>query len=51
MRDDEVAAELAGIDLGRARVSAFMVSAAAAGAAGAILAFAVKLAAPERASP
>ena len=46
VRDDEVAAELAGIDLGRARVSAFMVSAAAAGAAGAILAFTVKLAAP-----
>lgn len=46
VRDDEVAAELAGIVLGRARVSAFMVSAAAAGAAGAILAFTVKLAAP-----
>lgn len=46
VRDDEVAAELAGIDLGRARVSAFVVSAAAAGAAGAILAFTVKLAAP-----
>jgi branched-chain amino acid transport system permease protein len=46
VRDDEVAAELAGIDLGRARVSAFMVSAAAAGAAGAILAFTLKLAAP-----
>ena len=46
VRDNEVAAELAGIDLGRARVSAFMVSAAAAGAAGAILAFTVKLAAP-----
>ena len=46
VRDDEVAAELAGIDLGRARVSAFMVSAAAAGAAGAILAFTVRLAAP-----
>lgn len=46
VRDDEVAAELAGIDLGRARVSAFMVSAAAAGAAGAVLAFTVKLAAP-----
>ena len=46
VRDDEVSAELAGIDLGRARVSAFMVSAAAAGAAGAILAFTVKLAAP-----
>ena len=46
MRDDEVAAELAGIALGRARVSAFMVSAAAAGAAGAVLAFSVRLAAP-----
>jgi branched-chain amino acid transport system permease protein len=46
VRDDEVSAELAGIDLGRSRVSAFMVSAAAAGAAGAILAFTVKLAAP-----
>ena len=32
-----VAAELAGIDLTRARVSAFTVSAAAAGAAGSIL--------------
>ena len=37
---------LAGIGLGRARVSAFMVSAAAAGAAGAVMAFAVRLAAP-----
>ncbi|WP_182524527.1 branched-chain amino acid ABC transporter permease [Nocardioides dongkuii] len=46
VRDDEVAAELAGIDLGRARVSAFVVSAAAAGAAGAMLAFTVRLAAP-----
>ncbi len=46
VRDDEVAAELAGIGLGRARVSAFMVSAAAAGAAGAVMAFAVRLAAP-----
>lgn len=46
VRDNEVAAELAGIDLGRSRVSAFMVSAAAAGAAGAILAFTVRLAAP-----
>lgn len=46
VRDDEVAAELAGIGLGRARVSAFMVSAAAAGAAGAVLALAVRLAAP-----
>jgi branched-chain amino acid transport system permease protein len=46
VRDDDVAAELAGIDLGRARVSAFMVSAAAAGAAGAMLAISVRLAAP-----
>ena len=46
VRDDEVAAELAGIHLGRARVSAFIVSAAAAGAAGAVLAIAVRLAAP-----
>ncbi len=46
VRDDEVSAELAGIDLGRARISAFMVSAAAAGAAGALLAFTVRLAAP-----
>ncbi|MEI5671952.1 MULTISPECIES: branched-chain amino acid ABC transporter permease [unclassified Nocardioides] len=46
VRDDEVAAELAGIDLGRARVSAFVVSAAAAGAAGAVLALTVRLAAP-----
>ncbi len=46
VRDDDVAAELAGIDLGRARISAFMVSAAAAGAAGAMLAISVRLAAP-----
>ena len=46
VRDDEVAAELAGIGLGRTRISAFMVSAAAAGAAGAVMAFAVRLAAP-----
>ena len=46
VRDDEVAAELAGIGLGRARVSAFMVSAAAAGSAGALMAFSVRLAAP-----
>ena len=42
VRDDEVAAELAGISLGRTRISAFMVSAAAAG----VMAFAVRLAAP-----
>lgn len=46
VRDDEVAAQLAGIDLGRARVAAFMVSSAAAGAAGAMLALTVRLAAP-----
>lgn len=46
VRDDEVAAELAGIDLGRARISAFVVSAAAAGLAGAMLALTVRLAAP-----
>ena len=41
-----MAAELAGIHLGRARVSAFVVSAAAAGAAGAVMALAVRLTAP-----
>ncbi|WP_084151714.1 branched-chain amino acid ABC transporter permease [Nocardioides halotolerans] len=46
VRDDEVAAELAGIHLGRARVSAFVVSAAAAGAGGAVMALAVRLTAP-----
>jgi branched-chain amino acid transport system permease protein len=46
VRDNEVAAELAGIGLGKARISAFMVSAAAAGAAGAVMAFSVRLAAP-----
>ncbi|MBS43883.1 MAG: branched-chain amino acid ABC transporter permease [Nocardioides sp.] len=46
VRDDEVAAELAGIHLGRARVSAFAVSAAAAGAAGAMLAIADRNVAP-----
>ena len=46
VRDDEVAAELAGIGLGRSRISAFVVSAAAAGAAGAVMAFSVRLAAP-----
>ncbi|MFC7494661.1 MULTISPECIES: branched-chain amino acid ABC transporter permease [unclassified Nocardioides] len=46
VRDDEVAAEVAGIQLGRARVSAFVVSAAAAGAAGFVMAMSVRLAAP-----
>ena len=38
VRDDEVAAELAGIRLGRTRIIAFVVSAACAGLAGAVLA-------------
>jgi branched-chain amino acid transport system permease protein len=46
VRDQEVAAELAGISLGRWRVLAFVVSAAAAGLAGAVLAIVVQLAAP-----
>lgn len=46
VRDDEVAAEIAGINLGRARVLAFVVSAACAGLAGAVLAMAVRIAAP-----
>lgn len=46
VRDDEVAAELAGIDLTRARVSAFTVSAAAAGAAGSMFALAQRTVAP-----
>lgn len=46
VRDDEVAAELAGIDLGRARVLAFVVSAACAGLGGALLATVTRLAAP-----
>lgn len=46
VRDDEVAAELAGIDLGRVRVQAFVVSAACAGLAGAVYAVFVRLAAP-----
>ena len=46
VRDQEVAAELAGIDLGRWRVLAFVVSAAAAGLAGAVLALVVRLTAP-----
>ena len=41
-----VAAELSGIDLGRARVLAFVVSAACAGVAGAMLAVVVRLVAP-----
>jgi branched-chain amino acid transport system permease protein len=46
VRDQEVAAELAGISLGSWRVLAFVVSAAAAGLAGAVLAIVVRLAAP-----
>ncbi|VXA99616.1 High-affinity branched-chain amino acid transport system permease protein LivH [Nocardioides sp. AX2bis] len=46
VRDDEVAAELAGINLARARVSAFTVSAAVAGLAGALMAIQIRLAAP-----
>ena len=46
VRDDEVAAELAGINLGRARVLAFVVSAAAAGVGGSLLAIVTRLAAP-----
>lgn len=46
VRDDEVAAELAGIDLGKARILAFVVSAACAGVGGALLAIVTRLAAP-----
>jgi branched-chain amino acid transport system permease protein len=46
VRDDEVAAEIAGINLGRARVLAFVVSATCAGLAGAVMAMAVRIAAP-----
>lgn len=46
VRDDEVAAELAGIRLGQVRVTAFVVSAACAGLAGAVLGLVVRLAAP-----
>lgn len=46
VRDDEVAAEIAGIDLARTRVLAFVVSAAAAGLAGAVMAMAVRITAP-----
>ncbi|RCW45715.1 branched-chain amino acid transport system permease protein [Halopolyspora algeriensis] len=46
IRDDEVAAELAGVPLGRLRVLAFVVSAACAGLAGAVLGIVVRLAAP-----
>jgi branched-chain amino acid transport system permease protein len=46
VRDDDVAAEIAGIDVGRARVTAFVVSAACAGLAGSVMAMVVRLAAP-----
>ncbi len=46
VRDNDVAAEIAGINLGRARVLAFVVSTACAGLAGSVLALAVRLAAP-----
>ncbi len=46
VRDQEVAAELAGISLGAWRVLAFVVSAAAAGLAGAVLALVVRLTSP-----
>ncbi|KFZ78174.1 branched-chain amino acid ABC transporter permease [Amycolatopsis sp. MJM2582] len=46
VRDEDVAAELAGIDLGRARVRAFVVSAGCAGLAGALMALSARLAAP-----
>lgn len=46
VRDDEVAAEIAGINLSRARVSAFVVSTACAGLAGALMALVVRIAAP-----
>ncbi|MPZ93825.1 MAG: branched-chain amino acid ABC transporter permease [Propionibacteriales bacterium] len=46
VRDDEVAAEIAGIPLGRARVLAFVVSAACAGLGGAVMALTVRITAP-----
>ena len=46
LRDNDVAAEIAGITLGRSRVLAFVVSTAAAGLAGAVMALAVRVAAP-----
>jgi len=46
VRDDEVAAQLAGIDLGRVRVLAFVVSAVCAGVAGSMLAVVARLVAP-----
>ena len=46
VRDDEVAAALAGVNVARARVLAFVVSAACAGLAGALLAIVTELVAP-----
>lgn len=46
VRDDPVAAEIAGIDLGRSRVAAFVVSAACAGLAGGLMAMVSRIAAP-----
>lgn len=46
VRDDEVAASLAGINLGRTRIQSFIVSTACAGLAGAIMALSVRITAP-----
>jgi branched-chain amino acid transport system permease protein len=46
VRDDEVAAALAGVNVARARVLAFVVSAACAGLAGSLLAIVTSLVAP-----
>lgn len=46
LRDDDVAAELAGINLGRQRVVCFVVSAGVAGLAGCLMAISVRVAAP-----
>jgi branched-chain amino acid transport system permease protein len=46
VRDDEVAAELAGINLGRARVLAFVVSSACAAVGGVMIAIITRLTAP-----
>ncbi|CAN5240800.1 branched-chain amino acid ABC transporter permease [soil metagenome] len=46
VRDDEIAAQLAGIDVARSRITAFTVSAACAGIAGGVMALVVRIAAP-----
>nr|WP_257910891.1 ABC transporter substrate-binding protein [Janibacter limosus] len=46
VRDDPVAAQLAGIDLGRSRIVCFVVSAACAGLAGGLMALVTRVAAP-----